>query len=265
MFRSTVVIILVLLIIGGLIYMGMEKKYIDSKTFNLASIVAALIGLGGIAITHALNAYAEREKDKKERLQDARGLARALASEIGILGHLLLRQGHTLSLLVGQNSVKLDDLRQFIALPSQAVFDKNIDKIALLEVIEECGEFEEHEERFVERIVGFYEGIMDVRWEIQSAKLQRRHLTLNEIQRIEQSIREKAHFALSLSKRLHEFTELSETRRSAFRRPHKRCNELCTKAKGHCAVCEAQAEADRFVWFWFKGGVFIDGFRSYRV
>src|SRR5215471_1532046 len=39
-----------------------------------------------------------------------------------------------------------------------------------------------------------------------------------------------------------------------------RCNELCTKATtGTCAVCEAWAEADRFVRFWFKGGWVIDG------
>ena len=42
-----------------------------------------------------------------------------------------------------------------------------------------------------------------------------------------------------------------------------RCNELCTKATtGYCAVCEARAEADRFVRFWFQGGLFLDGFRA---
>ena len=39
-----------------------------------------------------------------------------------------------------------------------------------------------------------------------------------------------------------------------------RCTELCTKdATGTCAVCEARAEADRFIRFWFQGGLFIDG------
>ena len=39
-----------------------------------------------------------------------------------------------------------------------------------------------------------------------------------------------------------------------------RCNELCTKdATGTCALCEARAEADRFIRFWFQGGLFIDG------
>jgi hypothetical protein len=38
-----------------------------------------------------------------------------------------------------------------------------------------------------------------------------------------------------------------------------RCNELCTKATtGICALCEARAEADRFIRFWFQGGWFID-------
>ena len=37
-----------------------------------------------------------------------------------------------------------------------------------------------------------------------------------------------------------------------------RCNELCTKdATGTCAVCEALAERDRFLRFWFQGGLFI--------
>jgi hypothetical protein len=32
-----------------------------------------------------------------------------------------------------------------------------------------------------------------------------------------------------------------------------RCNDLCTKdVTGSCALCEAQAEADRFIQFWFE-------------
>src|SRR5215470_4656917 len=43
------------------------------------------------------------------------------------------------------------------------------------------------------------------------------------------------------------------------------CNELCTKdATGNCAVCEALAEADQFLWFWFQGGLFIDGVRALK-
>ena len=35
-----------------------------------------------------------------------------------------------------------------------------------------------------------------------------------------------------------------------------RCSDLCTKDTiGTCALCEARAEADRFLWFWFKGGL----------
>src|SRR5215211_8956373 len=38
-----------------------------------------------------------------------------------------------------------------------------------------------------------------------------------------------------------------------------RCNELCTKdATGTCAVFEALAERDRFLRFWFQGGLFVD-------
>ena len=44
-----------------------------------------------------------------------------------------------------------------------------------------------------------------------------------------------------------------------------RCNDLCTKdAIGYCALCEARAEANRFIRFWFKGGLFIDGVRVLR-
>src|SRR5436853_4905965 len=39
-----------------------------------------------------------------------------------------------------------------------------------------------------------------------------------------------------------------------------RCNELCTKdATGTCALWEALAERDRFLWFWFQGGLFVEG------
>jgi hypothetical protein len=42
-----------------------------------------------------------------------------------------------------------------------------------------------------------------------------------------------------------------------------RCNELCTKeATGECALCDARAEANRFIRRWFKGGLFIDGVRA---
>ena len=44
-----------------------------------------------------------------------------------------------------------------------------------------------------------------------------------------------------------------------------RCNELCTKdATGTCAVCEALAERDRFLRFWFQGGLFIDSVRALK-
>ncbi len=39
-----------------------------------------------------------------------------------------------------------------------------------------------------------------------------------------------------------------------------RCNELCTKeTTGQCALCDALAKRDRFEWFRFKGGLFVDG------
>ena len=44
-----------------------------------------------------------------------------------------------------------------------------------------------------------------------------------------------------------------------------RCTELCTKdTTGMCAFCEALAERDRFIRFWFQGGLFIDGIRALK-
>jgi len=42
-----------------------------------------------------------------------------------------------------------------------------------------------------------------------------------------------------------------------------RCNELCTQeATGQCALCDALAERDRFIWLWMKGGFLREGMRA---
>jgi hypothetical protein len=42
-----------------------------------------------------------------------------------------------------------------------------------------------------------------------------------------------------------------------------RCNELCTKeTTGQCALCDALAERERFIRFWCKGGLLVDGVRA---
>src|SRR5215471_18305616 len=42
-----------------------------------------------------------------------------------------------------------------------------------------------------------------------------------------------------------------------------RCNELCTKeTTGQCALCDALAERDRFIQFWFRGGLLRAGIQS---
>ena len=42
-----------------------------------------------------------------------------------------------------------------------------------------------------------------------------------------------------------------------------RCNELCTKdATDSCALCMALAERNRFIRFWLKGGLFLDGVQA---
>ena len=48
-------------------------------------------------------------------------------------------------------------------------------------------------------------------------------------------------------------------------KPMQRCNELCTKEMtGACALCEALAERDRFLRFWFQAGWFIDSVRALK-
>ncbi len=42
-----------------------------------------------------------------------------------------------------------------------------------------------------------------------------------------------------------------------------RCNELCTKeTTGQCALCDALAERDRFIWWWVKGGFLREGWHA---
>ena len=42
-----------------------------------------------------------------------------------------------------------------------------------------------------------------------------------------------------------------------------RCNELCTKeTTGQCALCEALAERERFIWLWLKGGFLREGLHA---
>jgi len=196
----------------GLIVLAVKAPNTQALTMGFG----ALFGLCSIAFTQHLNARAELMKSLKERLQDARGLARALASEIGIFGNVLLAKSYKLTLDIGNNDEASDgidpeDLLRFIQLPSRVIFDSNAGKIPLLEVIEKCGEFKENEEKFVERVVGFYQGVMDLRSEVSGAQLQNRKMTLEEVSRVQENLQSNATFALILSKRLREFIHLSES------------------------------------------------------
>lgn len=176
--------------------------------------VGALLGLCSIAFAHHLNGQEALTKARKERLQEARGLARALAAEVGIFGHVLLAKGHALQLDIGTGSnngegTDPDDLLRFVELPSRVIFDANASKIPLLEVIEECGELSEKEEGFVEGVVGFYEGVADFRSAMSAAKLQARKVTPEEVSDVQKGLQSKAKFALTLSNRLKEFIQLS--------------------------------------------------------
>ena len=178
---------------------------------------AALFGLCSIAFTQFLNARSALARARNERLEEARGLAHALAAEVSIFGHVLLAKGHTLSLMLKpgagvetENGLDPDDVLQFVELPSRVIFDASATKIALLEVIEEYGELSEQEGGLVGRVVGFYEGFADFRAIMADAKLQGRKVTAAEIDKIEKQLQDRAKFALDLSKRLNAFIRLSE-------------------------------------------------------
>ena len=76
-----------------------------------------------------------------------------------------------------------------------------------IEVIEEFGELSEGEGGLVERVVGFYEGLADLRSTIAAAKLQNRGVTPQEVSSVQDSLRSRAQFALSLSTRLKDLSD----------------------------------------------------------
>ena len=175
---------------------------------------SALFGLISIAFTHLLSSRATLENLKKERLQDAQGLARALAAEIGIFGHHTLAKAFNPRWISGTNpeniSVDPDVFLKLIELPSCAVFDANVNKIALLGVLEPFDTFAENEERLVERVVGYYEGLMDLRLIVSEAKLQGRDMTYEEVSEVQGVLKDRAQFALRLAERLRGFVKKSE-------------------------------------------------------
>ena len=210
--RTNIVLFAALLIgILGLIILSIISTA-NGGAITIAS--GALGGLLSIAFTQHLNSVAELEKRRKERLQDARGLARALASEIGIFGHVLLAKAH-MPITPGDDDadgqIDPDDFLRLIQLPSRVIFDSNATRLSLLEVIDEYLAYEEREEPLVERVVGFYEGVMDLRSSVSDAQLQKRKMKYEEVSRVQKQLREKADFALTLSKRLQEFSKLTES------------------------------------------------------
>lgn len=229
-------------ILFGILVVGVITLIIIATLASVATPAltmgfGALFGLCSIAFTQHLNARAAFMKREKERLQDARGLARALASEIGIFGHVIMVKGHTLQLEIRgdgdtNDSVDPEDLLRFVELPSRAIFDANANKIPLLEVIEEFGEFSEGEEKLVERVVGFYEGIVDFRSDMSSAKLQNRRMTLKELNQFQDQLKSTAEFALVLSNRLHEFIRFSE--------PSKKVSKSNTPNKANAADAKSR-------------------------
>ena len=207
--KETIIILGVFAI--GLLALGLVAFWTGAESTALTVGFGGMFGLCSIAFTQHL----ALSKARKERLQEARGLARALAAEIEIFGHVLLAKGHTLELSVGtegegDEGSDPDDMLRYVELPSRVVFDANASNIALLEVVEELGELSPDEDGFVERVVGFYEALTDFRSGMSAAKLQRRKLTPQEVLELKGRLISRADFASAISQRLKEFSSLSQ-------------------------------------------------------
>ena len=132
--EKTTLYIFGVLAIGVVAVVLLAPRTSEDDRAMLTMGFGALFGLCSIAFTQHLNARAALDRDRKERLQGARGLAHALAAEINIFGNVLLAKGHTLQSKVGtERGPSPDDLLRFIELPSRVIFDANASKISLLD------------------------------------------------------------------------------------------------------------------------------------
>lgn len=189
----------------ALIWNGLsDDEYARELSFVAAG---ALAGLFGILLTWFL----ENMKARKQRLQEAQGLAIALAAEVGTFSTVLFFKGTTLRGNVGRRNADIDpnDLLRFIELQSRVIFDANAGKLHLLEVIEDGGDVMEPADKLVMGVIGFYEGIADLRTEVSAAKFQQRNVTQEEVKRIQGRLIKKANFAKKLEERLKASVALS--------------------------------------------------------
>lgn len=173
-----------------------------------------LLGFLAFAISHYMGARENLRGTMRNRLQDARGLARALATEIDVFANLSLRDGHSLPGVVRSGTIGETNraaMSEFIELPARAVFDANIGALPLLEVLEVQSEAATGKERLVEDVVGFYEGVIDMRYHLLRATLEDRPLTTEEVLQIGEVLKSRAKFAFSLAKRLRTCVEASES------------------------------------------------------
>lgn len=204
-------VIMVVVFLMALLGIGVVATWTDEPTTAATLGLGAVFGLCSIAFTQYLNERAALSKARRERLQEAQGLARALAAEIQTVGNVLLSKGSTLQNYVaterkGEEGSDPDDLLRYVELPSRVVFDANASKIALLGVVEELGELSPDEEGLVERVVGFHEGLVDFRSGMSAAKLQHRNVTQEEVSTLREMLMSRGRFAIATSRRLNEFT-----------------------------------------------------------
>ena len=167
-----------------------------------------LFGLVSIVFTQFLIAWMALTKDQKERLQEARGLSRALSAEIKVFSEVFLANACSLHLYVnnGTNSAQgtqPNELLQFLEPPSRVIFEANASKLPLLEVIEEFGGPPKQQEGLVESVVAFYEEFTYLRSSvIGEAKLQNRTVMLQEVSDLMNELKSNGKFAEELGKRL---------------------------------------------------------------
>ncbi|HEY7640201.1 MAG TPA: hypothetical protein VH814_10785 [Steroidobacteraceae bacterium] len=190
----------------------------NSITESAKAGFGALFGLISVSFTHFLAVQDRLSQAAAQRLQDARGLARALAAELRMLGHLWLRDGHLMVLRVSASTSEYADspfrpaeVMEVFAVRSHPVFDANVNRLALLQELESFGSFAEGEDHLVESVVGFFDGLVDIRTAVANAVLNRRTLSSDEVRRFADALSSRSSFALRVSEQLSKFSALSES------------------------------------------------------
>lgn len=186
------------------------------RYFLFLTFGTAFLGVAAYIITHnrtlpaaapSFQPQATSDATKNGRLEEARELARQLASEIDTSSHVLLADGHTLTLKSGGfdetfEGVDPEAVLSVIQLPSRTVFESNVGKMSLLAALDKTDKRQKDEDDLTKAVLAFYGALTDFRRSVASAKLQRRRLTRDELDKLEESLQSRADFGFNLARRL---------------------------------------------------------------